>query len=100
MSRPAIYTLIVALSCIAPLAQASVLDELGQSLLSGPSPDSLDDYSRVVPVSELSFGVEPGAMPNHLAPEPDSDQKSPSLFVMPVGRSDEVGIGVGVRFPF
>ena len=79
--------------------QASLLDELGHSLLSGPSvegaiiivderPVSLQD-----PIEQTEQGFA-GNWLNH------SNDNEPGLFLMPVGRSDELGVGVGIRFPF
>lgn len=100
MRRFAGYWLFITLFCLAPATQASVLGDLRQSLLSGPSPDLLADYARLVPASASSFYADPADMPNHLLPSPGSDLHSPGFFLMPVGRSDEVGIGLGLRFPF
>jgi hypothetical protein len=98
--RIARYYLFIALSCVVPVTQASVLGELSRSLLSGPSPDLLADYARLTPISASSFHADPADMPNHLLPGPGSNLHSPGFFLMPVGRSDEVGIGLGIRFPF
>jgi hypothetical protein len=98
--RLASHCIFITLFCLSPATQASVLGDLSQSLLSGPSPDLLADYARLTPISASSFYADPADMPNHLLPGPGSDAHSPGLFLMPVGRSDEVGLGLGVRFPF
>lgn len=82
-------------------AQASVLDNLGQSILSGPTSILAIDKSRDQAISRQVSDtlLEQNALDGSASLSPHSGNQ-PSLFLMPVGRSDEVGIGIGIRFPF
>jgi hypothetical protein len=98
VNRLLLYTLMWLVLAVSTPVRASVLDELGQSLLSG---SAVTDRRGELPISLQDSYPTPEQ--NSLAAVADrtpQNSNKPSLFLMPVGRSDELGVGVGIRFPF
>lgn len=101
MSRFLLRCLPCACLAMASTAQASVLEELSQSLLAGPTAELLADAYRSLPVSAQI----PSTHLDEFAGTPSSASmgsagRSPGFYLMPVGRPDEAGVGIGIRFPF
>jgi hypothetical protein len=86
---------LLGLFVLCPPAQASLLDELRQSLLTGPTPGSVPAL-RERPVSEQGLETPAG----DLLGERLIEQPKPGLFLMPAGSAGDPGLGVGIRFTF
>ncbi|HXG28409.1 MAG TPA: hypothetical protein VNJ47_06125 [Nevskiales bacterium] len=80
---------------LCPPAQASLLDDLRQSLLTGPVPGSVPAL-REPP--RLEQGAETSAQ--DLSGERPTDPVGPGLFLMPAGSAGDPGLGIGIRLTF
>jgi hypothetical protein len=93
--RRRLLSALLGLFVLCPPAQASLLDDLRQSLLTGPVPGSVPAL-RERPVSEQ--GADTSAQ--DLLGERPVDQPKPGLFLMPAGSAGDPGLGIGIRFTF
>jgi hypothetical protein len=95
MSRVLLPGLLCLMAACAP-AQASLLGELRQSLLTGPAPADAAAAYRERSVSEQL----PGGAAQDAFEQPQPGKRGPALYLMPVGDGDEPGLGVGLRIAF